>query len=327
MQRNIEFKDFEPDDRTKKLIDRLTAKLNQHMKTFSPELVHLRLFVEHNSARKLYTISITLDLPGKTLAAKEEQHDIQAGLRAAFEEIDRQFKKYKDSLKGEHWKRPERRREVREAKIQAASKTSEQSRRDVFFSIVTPHLDRLRHFVKHVIAYSEAMGDLVEGDLTPEDVIDGALVRAYREFLQRGDLPDVRSSLIRYALDQLDSEVSRLKLERAGTVHVEEDVPETPPEQEVSTLGDEILDFFQPDEDLKVEDLVPDFDMPTPEDNVQRMELQRIVRRTLRQLPREWRRALLSKADDRVAHLAREYFRQKLAEAGYRFKGSEDHAA
>src|SRR5262245_41472707 len=205
MQRNIQFKDFEPDERTKKLIEKLTLKLELHMKTFSPDLVHLRLFVEQNSIRKLYTISLTLDLPGRTLAAKEEQHDMQAGLRAAFEEIDRQFKRHKDNLKGEHWKRPERREEVREKKMRAASNATQQSRRDVFFSLVTPHMDRLRQFVEHVIAYSEAMGDLVEGNLTPEDVLDGALVRAYREFLKDGTLPDVKSSLIRHALDQLDS--------------------------------------------------------------------------------------------------------------------------
>lgn len=225
MKRNIEFKDFEPDDRTKKRIEQLTSKLEQQMKAFSPELIHLRLFVERNSARRIYTISITLDLLGKTLAAKQQQQGIRAGLRDAFEEIDRQFKKYKDNLKRGHWKRPERRQEVREEKHLAATRSAVQSRREIFFSIVTPHLDRLSHFVEHVIAYSEAMDDLVEGELIPEDVADGALVRAYREFLRTGGLADVQSSLIRDALDQLDAEVRRLKVERAGTVHLEEDLP------------------------------------------------------------------------------------------------------
>jgi hypothetical protein len=43
-------------------------------------------------------------------------------------------------------------------------------------------------------------------------------------------------------LDELDADIGHLKSER----------------QWVSTLGDEILDFYQPDEDLKVEDIVPD---------------------------------------------------------------------
>src|SRR5262249_3068860 len=156
---------------------------------------------------------------------------------AAFIEIERQLERYKANLHREHWKRPKRREEVREMKTEAASSVAAESKRDVFFSLVSPHLKRLRHFVRHLIRYAEAMGDLVEGDLTPQDVVDGALVRAYREFLKGRTIADVKNWLIRHALDQLDSEVKRGKVERAGTVHIEEDVPETPPTQEVSRLG------------------------------------------------------------------------------------------
>jgi DNA-directed RNA polymerase specialized sigma24 family protein len=60
-----------------------------------------------------------------------------------------------------------------------------------------------------------------------------------------------------------------------------------------STLGDEILDFYQPDEDLKLEDIVSDIEVPTPEQSVEAKELQKLVRSLLAQMPREWRRALL----------------------------------
>src|SRR5579862_6444831 len=114
MEHNIEYKDFEPDEKIKELIDQLTSKLEKNTKLFSPELPYLRLFIELIPVHKLYRISITLELPGKTLAAKHEEHDLKAGLRSAFEEIDRQLKKYKDSLRGEHWKRPSRRQEIRQ---------------------------------------------------------------------------------------------------------------------------------------------------------------------------------------------------------------------
>jgi hypothetical protein len=81
MQRNIEFKDFEPDRGIKTLVDRLISKLEKNASNFSPELAHLRLFVDQNSAHELYQVSITLDLPGKTLVAKHEEHDLKASLR------------------------------------------------------------------------------------------------------------------------------------------------------------------------------------------------------------------------------------------------------
>ena len=123
MQSNIEFKDFEPPKRVTTLIERLTSRLERSVRTFLPDAVSLRLMVEHNSARTLYTISLTLDVPRKTLAAKEEQHDIQTGLRAAFEESERQLKKYKANLRQEHWKR--RREELREMKADAAASAAE----------------------------------------------------------------------------------------------------------------------------------------------------------------------------------------------------------
>ncbi|HYR44520.1 MAG TPA: sigma-70 family RNA polymerase sigma factor [Terriglobia bacterium] len=343
MQRNIEFKDFEPDRRIKTLLDRLISKLERNATTFSPELAHLRLFVDKNSAHKLYQVSMTLDLPGKVLAAKNEEYDLKASLRAAFDEIERQLKKYKASLRREHWQRPARRQEIRQIKTQAAS--IEENEREIFFSLITPHLNRLNHFVRHVISYAEAMGDLMPGALAPQDVVDGALVRAYREFAKRRTIPDVKSWLIRLALDQLEAEVTRLEREHAGWVSIEEDVPETPPAQEVSTLGDEILDFYQPDEKLKLEDLIPDFDALTPENEVETNELRGSVRKTLMEMPRQWRRVLLlhdlegrstkeiasetgkpESEIDRIVQFAREYLRQKLA-GGFHFKGSRERAA
>jgi RNA polymerase sigma factor (sigma-70 family) len=338
MERNVEYKGLEPDGKIEKLIDRLVAKLERTASRFSP--THLRLFVEYVPARTLYEVSLTFDVPGKTLAAKEEQHDLTAGLRAALEEIERQLTKHKESLRREHRKRPARRKEVREMETRAAP--IEENKRETFFSLVTPHLSRLNHFVRHVISYAEAIGDLLEGELAPEDVVDGALVRAYRDFAKGHSIPDVKSWLVRFALDQLEAEVRLLKTEHAGTVSLEEPVPETPPAQEVSTLGEETLDFYQPDEALKVEDLVPDIETTTPEAETENQELRRVVTKALREMPSHWRQTLLqhdlqnrSRADiakesgkpesevDRIVQSAREYLRQRLVSSGFDFKKTE----
>src|SRR5215831_14479857 len=98
-------------------------------------------------------------------------------------------------------------------------------------------------------------------------------------------------------------------------------------------------DFYQPDEDLKLEDVVPDIEVPTPEESVEAKELHRLLRRLLDQMPREWRRALLlhvvrgrTKAEvakaigrretevRRILERARVYLRQDLTDYGYGFK-------
>jgi RNA polymerase sigma factor (sigma-70 family) len=159
--------------------------------------------------------------------------------------------------------------------------------------LVGPHLNRLSHFVRHVIRYSEATGEISRGEVSVADVVDTSLVRAYREFLEGLPQGDIGNWLTRNAIDVLDVEVKQLTFDHERKVHIEEDVPETPPKEEVSSLGEEIMDFYQPDEDLKVEDLVPDSEAATPEEATETQELRRFVRAALAEMPREWRRVLL----------------------------------
>src|SRR5262249_23689964 len=147
---------------------------------------------------------------------------------------------------------------------------------------------------------------------------------------------EIRDWLIGLAVKKVEAEVKRSKAERAGVVHIEENIPETPPTEKVSTLGDEIMDFFQPDEDLKLEDIIPDMTAPTPEQILESRELQRYINRTLATLPRVWRKAFalhyvegVSVAEiarmtkgaesevERHLEYAREYLRQRLREAGF----------
>jgi DNA-directed RNA polymerase specialized sigma24 family protein len=116
----------------------------------------------------------------------------------------------------------------------------------------------------------------------------------------------------------------------------------------VSTLGDEILDFYEPDEDLKLEDIIPDLDAQSPEEEAARSELRQCVDVALAGLPREWRRALLLRyteglmgaalatalhrtpaETERILDNARAVLRQHLVESGCRLKkarhGHERH--
>jgi len=338
MKFNTEFKNFAPEERNRRLIERQVAKLEKRARAFPMDTLFLRIFVEENQARTLYGISITMDVPGKTLATKEERHELEVAIKDAFAEIERQLKEHKSRLRGEHlWKRLGRRGELRKLKIEAVP--AEESRRETFFSLVTPHLSRLYHFVQRVIRYSEDTGELVRGEVSAGDVVDAALLEAYREFLSGFPREAVRSWLIRTAMDQLNAEVKQLKFDHERTVHIEEDVPETPPTVEVSTLGEEILDFYQPDEDLKVEDLVPDLEVPTPEQVTETQELRRLIRAALAEMPKESRRILLlrdvegrpaaqvaevvSKSEaevERITKRARANLRSKLMEYGYGVK-------
>ena len=156
------------------------------------------------------------------------------------------------------------------------------------------YLERLHHVVRHELGRLQATGDLQPGELTADDVVDAVLLRAYREFVQHPPEGQVMRWLVRILRTHLAEEVARLQAWRLSTpVRIEADVPDTSPAQWVSTLGEETLDFHEPDEDLKVEDVIPDVRVPTPEQVAEARELRWCVDGALAGMPDLWRRALL----------------------------------
>jgi ribosome-associated translation inhibitor RaiA len=114
---NIEFKNLSAEETTRKLIDQSTLKLRKKLARLDGDETFLRIMVEENSVRKLYRVSISLELPKKTLASQEERHDLNETIRDGFSEIERQIETYKATLRGEHeWKRRARREDLRKNK-------------------------------------------------------------------------------------------------------------------------------------------------------------------------------------------------------------------
>ena len=225
---------------------------------------------------------------------------------------------------------------------------AEQRNRESFLSQISRELKGLYRFVRHQLAYAESVGDLVPGERNAEEIVDEVLLQAYREFVKEPDKREIGAWLIELAKKRIQADVKRSRTERNLTVHIEEDIPETPPVEEVSTLGDEILDFYQPDEDLKLEDVFPDVDISTPEDFVAaEEELVQCVNAALAAMPKEWRHALhlrhsggltlkelreVLKKDEpeieRILEYARQHLRQSLLESGCTFivKGTENRS-
>jgi ribosomal subunit interface protein len=335
VRRNLEFKNFSPGHRLRELVEELIARLDRHAPHSPEDTIFLRLFMDENAARRLYHVSLTCDVPGRLLAAQEERHDAEEAVREVFLEIERQLEKHKERLSHSSlYKRPARREELRRRKAEAVP--AEERERELFSTLARRHLNDLYNFVRQEMAYYLATRDFLPGEITAEDVVDATLLQAYREFVKDPARREIKGWLIGLAVERLEAEVKRSKAERAGGVHIEEDIPETPPTEEVSTLGDEIMDFYQPDEDQKLEDIIPDMTAPTPEQILESRELQRYINRTLATLPRVWRRAfalhyvegmpvaeiarMIQRAESEVErHLeyARDYLRQRLSEAGF----------
>jgi ribosome-associated translation inhibitor RaiA len=111
MKHTIEFKDWEPARRLRDLVEQSIARLDKLLVKFPKDPLFLRAVVERNAVRSLYRVSITLELPGKTLAVQETRHDDEEAVREAFAEMEREIQKYREK-ESHSWeyKRPARRK-------------------------------------------------------------------------------------------------------------------------------------------------------------------------------------------------------------------------
>src|SRR4051794_16535443 len=98
MKHTVEFKDWRPDAQVRELVETQISRLQRLINTLPEEALLLRAVVVRNTTRTLYGVSITLELPGRTLATYEERHDLKDTIRGAFAEIRRQLEKYREKF-------------------------------------------------------------------------------------------------------------------------------------------------------------------------------------------------------------------------------------
>jgi RNA polymerase sigma factor (sigma-70 family) len=213
--------------------------------------------------------------------------------------------------------------------------------REAFYGLLTRHLTRLYRFVHDRIRAYEAAGELMPNELAMEDVVDEVLLRAYRDYVRDPHRRPTGRGLLRLARERLEAERRRLQAERRRGLPIEEDIPEGSRLDRETQLGEQILYYFQPDEDLRREDILPDPKAPPPDQVEDRDELRRCLSAALAALPREWRRALelrfldgadapklaseLGKPESEAEHIvehARAFLRQRLVESGCVLEGA-----
>src|SRR5262245_47299748 len=171
---------------------------------------------------------------------------------------------------------------------------SNDERRDQFLKIIQPHLKSLNQFVGNEIEYQLATGDLKTDELTPEDVVNSVMLQAFEEYQKNPPKLPLDRWLIMLAMRYVRNEIRRLRQDREDFVRLDENIPDIPPEEQVNQLGEERLYFFQPDEDLQMEDVVADPAAETPEQVAESEEaVRQFVNEDLAELPRAWRDAFV----------------------------------
>lgn len=126
--------------------------------------------------------------------------------------------------------------------------------RTAYNRLVEPHLEELVRAARHDIRYHQYLGDLEPGDLTPEELIGEALLRAWHSRRQRPEEASLRAWLLGTKHRVLQRLIEQEHRERAlWVVSLEDPVPPAP----LFDDDESFWEWYQPDDVTRWEDVLP----------------------------------------------------------------------
>jgi DNA-directed RNA polymerase specialized sigma24 family protein len=145
-------------------------------------------------------------------------------------------------------------------------------------------------FVVRELSYHDALNDLGANELDPYDIIDEAFLQLVEQGAGdgTGGLPP-RRRLEHAVLEVLHRKVAELEERERRESSLEGNYRDPAEEDGFRTLGEHVLDFWQPDQDLSQQDVIPDLETPTPAEVEDMRERQHEIYAALSALPRRWR--------------------------------------
>jgi len=199
-------------------VDELVQDLEKKLGRLARKNPTLRGAIRKHGSRQLYRIGLSLHVPGKTLATREEGEDAANIIRQGFKELERLVARRKSLIKNEHlWKRKQRRRELKAAPIKTAGNQELITRPPSWFAVIEPYLDDLYRLARREIALLQADGDLLPPDITPEELVDTVVVLSFEKQNEKPESMELKPWLYKIALDQLEEEIRKSRDNREAS--------------------------------------------------------------------------------------------------------------
>ncbi len=243
-----------------------------------------------------YRVKLHLHVPPrKVLVARADGNDLTAIARDALERIRRELKRHIDRVRHqEAYKRKARRKRLHEQKARVGALAPEAVTQ--VETRVEPLRPRLERVIRRELAYLRAQGDLSPDYPTVQDVLDEVLLAVKADWNAGEEDETLYPRMLKAMHEVLDREVKASRV-YGEAVSLERAPQEDAEEQAEEMVGEEFTEFWQPDEALHVEDIVPSGESTDPEQELEEVEERAeealYLMELMRALPIDWRRALL----------------------------------
>jgi DNA-directed RNA polymerase specialized sigma24 family protein/ribosome-associated translation inhibitor RaiA len=331
MLREIITRGVDAGPRVGEALERCIQKLEKHAARFDSQAAMLRVVLSSQARAPSYAVSARLTIAGGSFFAREDRPDPVLAIRRAFSDLEEQIRRHASLLRGGH-----ERDRVRQTATVLARQLAERAGQEagVIRPLTPEQIERLQRFIRRELFYRGIESRLPWG-VSADGVLDETVVLALEEADLRPERTPVETWLLSLARRALDRQAITERDPNGAHAAVEWEAVAAgvlPPPSD-----DDLLSFFQPDEDPSVGDVTADTSIVSPEDAFAQRELQAHIHRILGQLPASWRHAFtlctiegfpiasvaasVSRDAEEVRgqlQMATEFLREKLRDTGYR---------
>ena len=241
-------------------------KLERRLQVFKPDLVSFHATVDQRNGQGPST-SLNLRLPSGQMAAQSSGDTLLAAIKNAFADLSAQLKRHKELLR-EKWERRSRRRPDLSNRVPLESPAesplpagaAEQVTNGSLEAWLSAGLPQLAEFVDRELQARIADGEIPDGEISRDEVIDEVMVAALSNGNGTAVLLSQESWFRRLAVQA----IRRLARLNADTADVSLEGPAGT--QNVTGSDENVLQYHQPDDSLREESTIRDRSVFTPEE-------------------------------------------------------------
>ena len=229
--------------------------------------------------------------PNTILVARAKANQLKPALEKALETLFRHYEKHIDRIR----QQDANKRQSRQSRIDNLNDHRDTLPTELLkdaHTVIESLLPKLKNTIKRELTFLRSQGDLPYSYPATLDILDEVIASGISDWKAGLDSNAAYIFLMQKMNEVLSREVAASRV-YGDSISLETLAPKNPVEHAESMVGEEFYEFYQPDELLKIEDLVFDENTLMFLEKGQDDQKMSYLLRLIKELPVKWRRAFI----------------------------------
>lgn len=267
MNVKIQQRNMQPSPNLQRLIGKQCAKVRRILPTFAPQDLYLHVTIE-KKPRSQYETALVLTTPQTSIRTEEIEANPSTSILRAFHELLRRIKRFKSHLGHEHTRHHRPLRKVENLSTERLLDLE---------AAINSNLGKLENYIRRELYSQVVQMNLSPGLIEVAALVDEVFLEVSARAAEQPQDLSVEQWMFQLAHRKLKERLNDLQSHQ-------EDLSVEETSEIVSQWDDETFNFFQPDESLRLEDLLVDESSTNPEELMESEEAEQLVHKLVARL-------------------------------------------